>query len=160
VVEATDMKPARILIEATSEGLMTGSEGNAGADRVVYLRLDLQPDPELDPEATERLARQLRAELTELEVESVIQEGAVAPDGAKGADPVTVGAVIVALSASGGVFTALIDLLRGWLDRQSRRHRISVVIDGDTIELERPSTDQQQALLDAFVQRHSSQQPR
>jgi hypothetical protein len=65
-----------------------------------------------------------RAELAELDIESVdlVADG-IAPDGVKGTDPVTVGAIIVALSASGGVFTALIETLRDWLGRQGRRHR-------------------------------------
>jgi hypothetical protein len=105
------------------------------------------------------LARRLRAELAELDVESLALAAAgTAPDGAKGADAVTLGALVVALSASGGVFTALIELLRDWLGRQSARHRISVTIDGDTIELERASAGQQQALLDAYVQRHTGGQ--
>ncbi len=119
------------------------------------MHVALVPDPELGDEACERLARRLRAEVAELDVESVQSlEGKAAPDGAKGADPVTVGALVVALSASGGVFTALIDTLRDWLDRQSARHRISVTIAGDTIELERASTAQRQELIDAYVRRH------
>ena len=120
------------------------------------LLLVLEPDPELDPEACERLTRQLRSELAELDVESVVPAmGGTVPEGAKGTDPVTVGAVIVALSASGGVFTGLIETLRDWLGRHAGRHRISVTIDGDTIELERATAGQQRDLVDAYVRRHS-----
>ena len=126
---------------------------------MVNLLLVVEPDSELDPEAGERLVRQLLAELAELEVNSVAPAtGGTAPDGAKGADAVTLGAIVVALSASGGVFTALIETLRDWLGRQHRRHRISVTIDGDTIELERASAGQQQVLLDAYIRRHSGGQ--
>ena len=120
------------------------------------LLLVLEPDPELDPDACERLTRQLRTELVELDVESVVPAmGGTTPDGAKGTDPVTLGAVIVALSASGGVFTGLIETLRDWLGRHAGRHRISVTIDGDTIELERATAGQQRELVDAYVRRHS-----
>jgi hypothetical protein len=122
----------------------------------VNLLLVLEPDPGLDPDACERLTRQLRTELVELDVESVVPAmGGTAPDGAKGTDPVTLGAVIVALSASGGVFTGLIETLRDWLGRHAGRHRISVTIDGDTIELERATAGQQRDLVDAYVRRHS-----
>ncbi len=135
---------------------MSSSDGDAGADGMVNLLLVLEPDPELDPEACERLSRQLRSELAELDVESVVPVmGGTAPDGAKGTDPVTLGVVIVALSASGGVFTGLIETVRDWLARHSGRHRISVTIDGDTIELERASAAQQRELVDAYVRRHS-----
>ena len=135
---------------------MSSSDGDEGAGGIVNLLLVLEPDPELDPEACERLTRQLRTELVELDVESVVPAmGGTAPDGAKGTDPVTLGAVIVALSASGGVFTGLIETLRDWLGRHAGRHRISVTIDGDTIELERATAGQQRDLVDAYVRRHS-----
>ncbi|MDQ3274559.1 MAG: hypothetical protein M3Q39_05885 [Actinomycetota bacterium] len=135
---------------------MSSSDGDAGAGGIVNLLLVLEPDPELDPEASERLTYRLRAELAELDIESVrLAAGGIAPDGAKGTDPVTLGAVIVALSASDGVFTRLIETLRDWLGRHSGRHRISVTIDGDTIELERATAGQQGDLVDAYVRRHS-----
>lgn len=134
------------------------SSGNADVNTsdVVSVLLVLEPDPELDSEAGERLTRQLRAELAELDIESVgFASSEAAPDGAKGTDPVTLGAIIVALSASGGVFTALIETVRDWLGRHSRRHRISVTIDGDTLELERATAGQQRELVDAYLRRHS-----
>jgi len=127
-----------------------------GGTGVLDLRLVVEFDAEVHPEDADRLTRRLRAEIAELDVESArLDEGGTAPDGAKGADVVTLGAVVVALSASGGVFTALIDTLRGWLGRQSARHKISVTIDGDTIELERATNEQKQALVDAYVHRHT-----
>ncbi|MFE9427165.1 hypothetical protein ACFYNO_29830 [Kitasatospora sp. NPDC006697] len=119
----------------------------------MLLRLDL--DPELDPETQDRLARRLRSEIAELDVDSAdFSPTGPAPDGAKGTDPVTLGAIVVALSASGGVFTALIDVLRDWLGSSSSRHRISVTIDGDTIELEHASATEQRELIQAYIRRH------
>jgi len=118
--------------------------------------LDIVPDPELDPEAVERLAYRLRAEIAELDVESVRPgPGGPAPEGAKGTDAVTLGAIVVALSASGGVFTALVETLRDWLGRSSARHRVSLTIDGDTIELERASAAERRDLVDAYIRRHT-----
>ncbi len=132
------------------------SSGNAdtSAGDLVRVLLILTPDPELDAEAGDRLTRQLRAELAELDIESVaLAAEEPVPEGAKGTDPVTVGAIIVALSASGGVFTALIETVRDWLGRHGRRHRISVTIDGDTLELERATSGQQRELVDAYLRR-------
>jgi hypothetical protein len=135
---------------------MGSGVGDVSADRVVSVLLVVEPNPELGPDAGERLTRRLRAELAELDVESVaLAVDEAAPAGAKGADAVTVGALVVALSASGGVFAALIETIRDWLGRQSARHRICVTIDGDTIEMERASAGQQQALVNAYVQRHT-----
>ncbi|MFC8505066.1 hypothetical protein ACFU3J_29615 [Streptomyces sp. NPDC057411] len=121
------------------------------------VRLVITPDPEFGPEAAERLTRRLRAEIAALDVGSVRSEpGGPAPDGAKSGDVVTLGALVVALSASGGVFTALIDTVRDWLGRSSARHRVSVTIDGDTIELERATDAERSALVEAYVRRHTA----
>ncbi|WP_218825284.1 effector-associated constant component EACC1 [Streptosporangium subroseum] len=120
------------------------------------MALVVVPDADVEPEEVERLTRQLRTELAELDVESIgWAADDVVPAGAKGSDPVTLGAIVVALSVSGGVFTALIETVRDWLGRQSGRHRVSVTIDGDTIELERASADQQRDIVDAYLRRHS-----
>ncbi len=137
---------------------MSNSNEDARASDVVSVLLVLTPDPELDSEAGERLTRQLRAELAELDIESAdLAAGGIAPDRAKGTDPVTVGAIIVALSASGGVFTTLLETVRDWLSRHGRRHRISVTINGDTLELEQATAGQQQELVDAYLRRHGGQ---
>ncbi|WP_406171861.1 hypothetical protein [Streptomyces sp. NBC_00996] len=119
--------------------------------------LGLTPDGDADPEEVERLTARLRAELRGLDVEALrpLSDGAP-PDGAKAVDPVTVGAVVLALSAPGGVLTSLVETLRDWLGRQSARNRISVTIDGDTLELEQASADERRELIDRFVRRHRS----
>ncbi|WP_328475063.1 hypothetical protein OHA21_17285 [Actinoplanes sp. NBC_00393] len=126
-------------------------------DGVTQVLVVLEADDEIDAETHERLAHRLRAEIADLDVEAVTAApAAAAPANAKG-DPVTIGALVVALSASGGVFTALIETARDWLGRQHGRHRISVTVDGDTIELERASSAQQRELIDAFLQRHRTE---
>ncbi len=135
---------------------MNSGGGNPGPG-LLSLLLIVQPDPDVDTEGCERLTRQLRAELAELDVESVgLAGGEAAPLGAKGVDAVTIGALVVALSASGGVFTAVIDTVKDWLGRHAGRHRISVTIDGDTLHLEKASADQRQDLVDVFVRRHTA----
>ncbi|WP_410671216.1 effector-associated constant component EACC1 [Amycolatopsis sp. cmx-4-68] len=106
-----------------------------------------------DAEELDRLARRLRAELGELGVDLRAVPGEV-PPGAKAADPVTIGSLMVAFSAAGGVFPSLVETLREWLGRQAGRNRIKITIDGDTVELERATTAQRQQLIDAFVSRH------
>jgi hypothetical protein len=135
---------------------MSGHDGDTGAGGLISLLLVLEPDPESGPEDRERLTRQLRAELAQLDIESIDPVAAgTAPDGAKAPDPVTLGALVVALSASGGVFTTLIETMRDWLGRQSQGHRIAVTIDGDTIELEQATAVQQRELIAAYVRRHT-----
>lgn len=118
--------------------------------------LVVQPDPQVDVEQVERLIRQLRHALSDVQVDAIRPvTNADVPEGAKAADPVTVGAILVAMSASGGVFNAVIDAVGDLLARHSARHRISVTIDGDSIELERSTTEQRKSLIQAFVNRHT-----
>ncbi|WP_416986524.1 effector-associated constant component EACC1 [Streptomyces sp. T028] len=125
------------------------------AGGTLYVALTLTPNAEMASEAAEELIRQVRGEIAELDVDAITSVPAgPAPAAAKAADAVTLGAVIVAMSASSGVFTSLIETLRDWLQRQSARHRISLTIDGDTIELERASTQERQSLIDAYILRH------
>jgi hypothetical protein len=133
---------------------MSGSA--PGPTDLLGVLVTVHPDPAEGDEVAERLGRQLRAELSELDVESVRPApGAPAPEGAKGADPVTVGAVLVALSASGGVFPAVVETIKDWLARHAARHRVSVTIDGDTLQLEKATEQQRQDVVDAFVRRHT-----
>jgi hypothetical protein len=135
-------------------GYPVSTEEGAGAS--ISVRVLLRADPELDLEDSARLTRRLRAELDGLDVDSVEQvSDAAVPDGAKGTDAVTVGALIIALSASGGVFPSVIATVRDWLGRQSGRHRVSVTVEGDTIELDRATAEQQRDLVEAFVRRHT-----
>jgi hypothetical protein len=131
----------------------THGGGPENSDLAVHVTLEYHS--QLDPQEYEKATRQLRAELKDLDVESVrLVATDTAPAGAKG-DPVAVGALIVALSASGGVFTTLIGVLNDWLRRHSGNHRIRVTIDGDTIELDGVSAEQESKLVDTFVRRHS-----
>ncbi|MFE7799235.1 hypothetical protein [Nocardia sp. NPDC057440] len=127
------------------------------AAHVLTARIVMALAADSDTDDVDRLTRQLRAELSELDIDSValVRDGPP-PDAAKSADPVTVGALVIALSASGGVFTAVIETLRDWLNRQAAARKISVTIDGDTIELERATAEQRGALIEAFLVRHNA----
>jgi hypothetical protein len=123
----------------------------------VDARLVFEPDPESDMADVDRFLRSLRYEIDLLDVKSVAPvPGGPAPRGTKSADPVTIGALLVAFSAAGGVLPALIETIRDWLNRHSGRSRVTLTIDGDTIELERASRPQQALLVDEFIRRHTT----
>lgn len=110
----------------------------------------------IDDERLDRQTRMLRAELAEMEgVESAaLGRDSSGTAGTKVADPITLGAIVLALSASGGVFTTLIETVRDWLGRQPGSHRVTVTIDGESIDVEAASDEQQRALVDAYIRRH------
>jgi hypothetical protein len=138
---------------------MAGHGVDRGPDRGLRdLVLVVESEPDVAPDKVERSVRQLRAELKDLDVESVAFVTAEnAPRGAKGADPLSLGALLVTLTATGGVFTVLIETARDWLARQTSARRISVTIDGDTIVLEKSSAQERGALIEAYLRRHEVQ---
>ncbi|MCA1606533.1 MAG: hypothetical protein LC775_13940 [Acidobacteria bacterium] len=135
---------------------MTGSGVEHGSvDALRDLILVVEPEAEVDADEVDRLVRQLRAELKNLEVESVVPVSTEkAPPGTKGVDPINLGALLVTLSAVGGVFSVLVETARDWLARQAAARRISVTIDGDTVILEKASVQERSALIDAYIRRH------
>lgn len=113
----------------------------------------------IDDEHLDRQTRMLRAELAAMDgVESAVlaRDSAGAAPGSKVADPVTLGAIVLALSASGGVFTTLIETVRDWLKRDPGARRVSVTIDGESIELDAASDAERRALVEAFMRRHGA----
>ncbi|MBV9139523.1 MAG: hypothetical protein JO115_01120 [Pseudonocardiales bacterium] len=127
--------------------------GSDSALRDLVLVVDSETD--VDPDVLDRSVRQLRAELKDLDVESIVPLAAEkAPPDAKGVDPSSLGGLLITLPATGGVVTVLIETVRDWLARHAAARRISVTIDGDTIVLETSSAQERTALVDAYLRRH------
>src|SRR4029453_11905693 len=96
----------------------------------------LEPDPGTDPEDGERLGRQLRNELRALDVDEVaLLDGPEPPAGAKSGAAASLTEWLVTLSAGGGVFVTVIATIKDWLGRRAGAHKVTLTIDGDTLEL-------------------------
>ena len=120
------------------------------------LTVVLEPDPGTDPEDRERLGRQLRGELRELDVDEVATvESGPPPPGSKGA-AAALTEWLVTLSGGGGVFVSVIGTIRAWLEGRAGAHKVTVTIDGDTLELSSATAAERAELVDAFVRRHRS----
>lgn len=120
---------------------------------VIELRLDADADAEL----TEKVGRQLRAELNQLDVEAVnpMTSVEVLP-GAKGG-AVDWTSLLVTFGAAGGVFTSVIAAVQGWFTRHSAAQSIKITIDGDSIILGRASTQERDELIGTWVHQHSGE---
>ena len=130
-------------------------EGTDGDPR--NLLIELQLDPDIDPDEVERFGRQLRAELAQLDVEAISpMVSSDVPQGAKGVG-VDWGSLLVTFSTAGGVFTSVIVMVQDWLDRHSAAKGIKVTIDNDTIELGRASAQEREELIGTWVRRHSGE---
>lgn len=123
-------------------------------NQATQLRLTLNAEPETDGEELEKLTRQLREELLELDVQAVdLMTDGLIPAKAKAGDPITWGTLLLTLAASGGVFTALIRVLQAWLTRHERRS-ITLEIEGDKLQVTGITSAEQQQLIDAWLNRH------
>jgi hypothetical protein len=105
------------------------SENNP--DLLVELSLDGGDDAELD-----ELTRQLRAEMEELNIDSISQvSSGMAPEGSKSVDMSAIGQLAVTLAPT--VVPPLFELLRSWVERKpSTPVKIKVRVGKSTAQVE------------------------
>jgi hypothetical protein len=116
------------------------------------LTVTLDAEPDTDSEDLERLTRQLREELSELDVQADLMTGGPAPANTKAGDVIEWGTLLLTLAASGGVITTLIGTLQTWLTRHNGR-TATLKINGDEIHLTGVTSAEQKQLIDAWLNR-------
>jgi hypothetical protein len=100
----------------------------------LYLQVDAQT--EIAPDELDHLVRQLRREISELEVESVepVRQNTI-PAGAKGAEALTLGALAVVLLPP--LLPKLVEFLQNWLLRgENRNVKVKLQVQGNAVEVE------------------------
>lgn len=109
-----------------------------------------------DAERLDALARGLREELLNLEVDDVTALSAgPPPPGARALDVVAVGGLLVSLASSQAV-RAVLSTIRRWVGRGDAAPRtVRLEIDGDVLELSAASPADQERLVALFAARHS-----
>jgi hypothetical protein len=123
----------------------------------VELLVALEPEAGADPEESDRLGRQLRQELRSLDAAEVVPVPAdAAPHGSKGIDAASATELLVTLSASGGAVALLVATVRDWLARRAGAHKVTLTIDGDSLELSSATPAERAELIDTFVRRHQA----
>jgi hypothetical protein len=117
------------------------------------LELTVDAGSGADEEEVERLARSLRSELLELDVEAVEPAAAgAAPEGTRAVEALMLGALVVRFGRSSESLSALVRTVRAWLGDTDRRVRIE--LDGDVLELTGASDEERQRLVDIWIERH------
>jgi hypothetical protein len=121
----------------------------------IDVQLAVEADGGADEEELERLARSLRIELLELDVEDVssVTEGPP-PEGARAADLLAVGALLVRLARKPEALAALTRGIRAWLGGHGSR-KVRMELDGDVLELSGASAADQERLVSAWIERHA-----
>jgi len=115
-------------------------------------RVTISSQSSLPPEELEQLTRTLQQDLLETDVERVEQvRAAASKPGAKG-DPITLGALLVTLSASGGVLTTFITAVQSWLSHHEEKS-VTLEIGGDKLTMTGVSSADQKRLIDQWLKR-------
>jgi hypothetical protein len=112
----------------------------------------LEPQPGLDPDAVDRLGRQLRNELRSLDVD-VVQPPDPGPGGQGGA-AASLSEWLVTTRTGEGEFVTVVATIRDWLGRRAAEHRVTLTVDGDTLELSGVTPVERAELVETFVRRH------
>jgi hypothetical protein len=119
--------------------------------------LRLQVVAEADADRIAELASSLRRELLELDGTNVatIHEGD-APPGTRAADLLVVGALLVKIAKRAGNVAEVVRAVQRWA--ANGRGTVTLEIDGDKISVTGASTEQQDRLISAWVERHAPPQ--
>lgn len=112
-----------------------------------------------DAERVAVLARYLRAELLQLDVDDVTAADAgEPPHGSRGSEVAVAGGLIVAIGQAADSLRSVILTIRDWLRRGERAGRVvRLEMDGDKLELSQASATDQERLLELFILRHSAE---
>jgi len=103
---------------------------------IPLLNLQVDSGNVLVPDELDRVTRQLRRDLTELNIESVeFPRGANLPSGAKSAEAVALGSLAVAVLPV--AIPKVIEFLRDWLMRgENRTLKLKLQVGGNSAEIE------------------------
>jgi hypothetical protein len=102
-----------------------------------------------DAEELDRLTRQLRSQLAELDVDAVEPiSGGPAPEGTKAADWVIVGGLLV--RAAPTAVSAVVRTVQAWLARDLRRN-VEIRRGNDVLVLSAATAEQQERLVEKFL---------
>jgi hypothetical protein len=128
-------------------------------DNLTRLVLQVNAGEDATPEELDRLVRQLLGELQDLnEVEEVdLVKSETAPTGAKSIDPVTLGALAIAVLPS--FLPKLVDFAQAWAMRgQNRAMKFKGKVGGQEIEFE-GSAEELKALLATLAPAKENKRP-
>lgn len=99
----------------------------------------------------------LATELSEAGAVPVRTQTSPPPSGAKAGDLAVLGVLTYSIVSSPEMFTAVLTLVRDWLGARTARRvtRVRIEINGDSLEIDRATDDEQSDLVQAFINHHN-----
>ena len=119
-----------------------------------HLTLTLDGDPEATAEELEELARRLRDDLVELDIEAVEPGEKEAPEGSKGGTAIDWTTLLVTLATS-GTLTAIIAAVQAWLLR-NQKSSVTVKVGDDELNISGvgPHSEEQKQAINQWLNRN------
>jgi hypothetical protein len=118
------------------------------------LEINLQVDDDVSALEMEELTAAMRRQLLQLDVESVDRvSGGDAPEGSRGIELAAIGALIVNLGKATPVLGQVVEVIQAWAARAPNR-TVKLTLDGDTLELNGMSEDDQRRVIKDWMARH------
>lgn len=122
-------------------------------DQRLTLGVQLGPDSDTDEVELDQLRLRLRERLLELDVDSVESRRAgPAPAGARGLDLLAAGALLVSLSKSATTLKAVVGVVQTWMANRPV-HTVELTVGGNTLKVSGVASQEQQRLIDLFIER-------
>jgi hypothetical protein len=115
---------------------------------VIDVVVDLGLGASADAEELDQATRDLLRELGELDVEVSRAEGGPAPDGARVADVLALGTLMLKVGAK--AYGPVARVLQGWLSRRSGRS-IKLTLGADSVEISGGSDAYQRQMIETFL---------
>jgi hypothetical protein len=124
------------------------------AEEPISAAIELR-DEGATPAELDQLTDHLRRELLELDVDEVRKPASgEAPAGARGIELAAIGALIIEFARSAKTLKTVVDAVKSWLGPGQNRS-IKIEMDGDRIEIAGGSSDEQDRLVTAWIERHA-----
>lgn len=131
--------------------------GKGMTEQVVQLTLRIETDSEADAEELAMLAVDLRGLLLELDIESADRlTRSQAPPGTRSGGMFVAGALTVILARSKELVTKLLESVQWWVSRVAGRS-VKIELDGDKLELNGLTLEDQRKLIQLFIDRHTAE---
>jgi hypothetical protein len=127
--------------------------GSAVVQASTQFTLQLATADAASVEELDELARGLREELLQLEVNSVEPAPAgPAPAGTRAVDIADIGNLVITVAQSAAAIVSLVTAVQSWLNR-NRQGTVTLAVGGDELKLSGLSTKDQRELVNAWIAR-------
>jgi hypothetical protein len=128
--------------------------------RVELLTLRVDAGADAEAQELDRLARELRHELEELDVRSAtLAVAAAAPEGARAGAVAELATVAIELARSPELLAAVMAVVQAWLGRRTGRS-VRLELDGDVLDVSGVSSADQRQLIAGWLRRHGGEPAR